>query len=182
MVSDASIQYRVYTGFNIFTGFYHIDLEEMVTLCKYTVPCRHRIVGYKFYNITDVNVGRLGFECIACDGILVVWSLVLLDHYVVLDHNVVVLWVHFWVFWVFHGVAHPEHLAGHFPLLTVATQVLLHVRLLLEPLSTDGAGEWTFPGVNSPVLSKVVPRCKLFSTHWTVQHWHLQQCNLQSYW
>ena len=115
----------------------------------------------------------LVLSVIACDGILVVWSLVFLDHYVVLDHNVVVLWVHFWVFWVFHGVAHPEHLAGHLPLLAVAAEVLLHVRLLLEPLSTDRAGERTFPGVNSPVLSKVVPRCKLFSTHWTVQHWHL---------
>ena len=63
MVSDASVQYRIYTGFNIFTSFYHIDWEEMVTLCKYTLPCDHRIIGYKFYNITDVNVGRLGFEC-----------------------------------------------------------------------------------------------------------------------
>ena len=64
--------YRIYTGFNIFTSLYHMDLEEMVTLCKYTVPCRHhRIIGY-IYSITDVKTGRLGFECFACDGTLVV--------------------------------------------------------------------------------------------------------------
>ena len=32
----------------IFTSFYHIDLEEMVTLCKYTVPCQHKIIGYNY--------------------------------------------------------------------------------------------------------------------------------------
>ena len=130
----------------------------------------------RIYNITDVNIGRLCFECIACDGTLldVVWSLV------VLYHDVVRLRIHFGIFWVFHGVSHPEHLPCDLPLLTVAAEVLLHVRLLLETLSTDGTGERSFPGVNSPVLSKVVSRCKLFSTHWTIQHWHLQHCNLKA--
>ena len=99
---------------------------------------------------------------------------------VVLDHDVVLLRLHFRVFWILHGVAHPENLPCNLSLLTVAAQVLLHVRLLLETLSTDGAGERSFPGVNSPVLSKVVPRGKLFSTHRTIQHWHLQHCNLKS--
>ena len=106
-----------------------------------------------------------------------------LNHYVIFDHNVVVLRLHFkvfWVFWVFHGIAHPEHLSSNLPLLTVAAEVFLHVRLLFETLSTHRAGERPLPGVNAPVLSKVVPRCKLFSTHGTVQHWHFQHRNLKS--
>ena len=93
-----------------------------------------------------------------------------------IDHDVVRL--HFWVFGVFHGVAHPVHLPSHLTLLAVAAEVLLHVRLLFEALSTHRAGERSFPGVNPPVLSKVVSRCKLFSTNWTIQHRDLQHRHL----
>ena len=94
------------------------------------------------------------------------------------DEDVILVHVHFGVLGVLHGVAHPKHLAGHLTLLPMTAEVLLHVRLLFEALSTHRAGERSFPGVNPPVLSKVVSRCKLFSTNWTIQHRDLQHRHL----
>ena len=51
------------------------------------------------------------------------------------DEDVILVHVHLGIFGVLHGVAHPEHLPGHLALLPVTTQVLLHVRLLLEAFS-----------------------------------------------
>ena len=51
------------------------------------------------------------------------------------DEDVILVHVHLGVFGVLHGVAHPEHLAGHLTLLPMTAQVLLHVRLLLEAFS-----------------------------------------------
>ena len=51
------------------------------------------------------------------------------------DEDVILVHVHLGVFGVLHGVAHPEHLAGHLTLLPMTAEVLLHMRLLLEALS-----------------------------------------------
>ena len=51
------------------------------------------------------------------------------------DEDVVLVHVDLGVFGVLHGVAHPEHLAGHLTLLPMTAEVLLHVRFLLEALS-----------------------------------------------
>lgn len=67
-----------------------------------------------------------------------------------------------------HGVAHPQHLPRHLPALPVTAQVLLHVRLLLEALATDRAGEGALARVHPPVLPQVVLGGKLFSTYGTI--------------